>query len=98
VTSRFRAETGFANRPLALRRSLIEILSRRDRLTAHDLAGIAYGGRRLIVRPGHRRQVTSSQLAATRRALRALATKGRIDVLHRRRRWKVFALRYEVDR
>jgi hypothetical protein len=98
VTSRFRAETGFANRPLALRRCLIEILSRRDRLTAHDLAGIAYGGRRLIVRPGHRRHVTSSQLVATRRALRALAAKGRIEILRRRRRWKVFMLPSEVDR
>ena len=68
LTSRFRAETGFANRPLALRRCLIEILSRRNRLTARDLAGIAYGRRSLIVRPGHRRHVTSSQLVATRRA------------------------------
>ena len=96
MASRFRVARGFASRPLALRRCLIEILARRDRLTAHDLAGIAYGGRRLIVRPGHCRQVTSAQLVATRRALRALAAKGRIEVLHRRRRRKVFMLRQEV--
>ena len=98
MTSRFRAARGFAYRPFALRRCIIEILRRRDRLTAHDMAGIAYGGRRLIVRPGHRRHVTSSQLVATRRALRALAAKGRIEVLYRRRRWKTFTLRQGVDR
>jgi hypothetical protein len=96
VAARFRAARGFASRPLALRRCLIEILSRRDRLTAHDLAGIAYGGRRLIVRPGHRREVTPSQLVAVRRALRRLVARGRVRVLLRRRRWKVFMLRREV--
>jgi hypothetical protein len=98
VISRYRAETGFANRPFALRRCLIEILSRRDRLTARDLAGIAYGSRRLIVRPGHRRHVTSSQMVAVRRALRRLAAKGRVQVFYRRRRCKIFTLRQEVDR
>ena len=88
--------TGFANRPLALRRCLLDILKRRDRLTAHDLAGIAYG-RRIIVWPGHRRNITSSQLVATRRALRTLVAKGRVEVLYRRRRWMIFALRQEVD-
>jgi hypothetical protein len=95
VISRSRRETGFANRPFALRRRLLAILSRRNKLTAHDLAGIAYGGRRLIVRPGHRRHVTSSQLVAVRRALRRLAAKGRVQVLYRRRRWKIFTLRQE---
>ena len=97
MTSRLRFETGFANRPLALRRRIVEILSRRDRLSARDIAGCAYGGRRLIVRPGHRKNVTVAQLVATRRALRALAAKGRIAVLHRRRRWKMFMLRREGD-
>jgi hypothetical protein len=92
VTSHFRAATGFAYRPFALRRCIIEILRRRDRLTAHDMAGIAYGGRRLIVRPGHRRHVTSAQLVATRRALRALAAKGRIETRGRYRRRKSFGL------
>jgi hypothetical protein len=90
VTSRSRRATGFANRPLALRRCLLEILARRDRLTANDMAGIAYG-RRIIIRPGHR-HVTSSQLVATRRALRALAVKGRVEMRGRYRRQKLFGL------
>src|SRR5260370_41073412 len=65
-SSRVRGRTGFANRSFALRRCLVEILKRRDRLTAAELAGIAYG-RRLIVRPGHHRR-TVAQLVATRRA------------------------------
>lgn len=85
---------GFANRPRALRRCLLEILHShsRDGLSAHDLAGIAYG-RRIIVRPGHRRNVTTAQLVATRRALRALIAKGRVEVLWRYRRWQVYSLR-----
>jgi hypothetical protein len=94
VTSAYRAARGFASRPLALRRRIVEILGRRDQLTARDIASCAYGCR-IIIRPGHR-HVTSSQLVATRRALRALAAKGRIAVLYRRRRWKVFTLRREV--
>jgi hypothetical protein len=95
MKSCFRPARGFATRPLALRRCILEVLRRRDLLTAHDLAGIAYGGRRIIARPGHVRYVTSSQLVATRRALRALAAKGRIEVFKRRRRWKIFKLRQE---
>jgi hypothetical protein len=97
VKSRFRAATGFASRPLALRRCLIQILVRRDRLTAHDLAGIAYG-RRLIVRPGHRRCATTAQLVATRRALRALVAKGKVRVLYRYRHRKVFVRGVCCDR
>jgi hypothetical protein len=91
VVARFRGRTGFAGEPFALRRCLLEILGCRDWLTAHDLAGIAYG-RRIIVRPGHRRHVTSAQLVATRRALRALVAKGKVRVLCRYRRRKVFVL------
>jgi hypothetical protein len=50
MKSRVWGRTGFANRSFALRRCLVEILKRRDRLTAAELAGIAYG-RRHIVRP-----------------------------------------------
>ncbi|MCK1753805.1 hypothetical protein IVA78_00840 [Bradyrhizobium sp. 137] len=64
-------------------------------LSAHDIAGVAYG-RRLIVRPAHRRYVTEAQLVSVRRALRALVAKGKIRVLYRRRRWKVFTLQ-EVE-
>jgi hypothetical protein len=97
VKSRFRGRTGFANRPFALRRCLFEILRRRDRLTAHDLAAIAYS-RRVIVRPGHRRHVTTAQLVATRRALRVLVAKGRVRLLYRYRRRKVFVLGCRSDR
>jgi hypothetical protein len=82
VTARFRPRTGFAGRPRGLRRCILEALGRRDLLTAHDLAGIVYA-RRFVVRPAHRRHVTSSQLVATRRALRRLVSKGKIQVLHR---------------
>jgi hypothetical protein len=91
VVVAFKRQSSFANRPLALRRCLLDILKRRDRLTAHDLAGIAYG-RRIIVRPGHRRHVTAAQLVATRRALRALVAKGRVEVLYRYRHRKLFVL------
>jgi hypothetical protein len=96
VVAPFRSRRGFANRPLALRRSILEVLARRDRLTAHDIAGCAYA-RRLIVRPGHVRHVTPSQLVATRRALRALVTKGKVRALRRYRRRKVFSLRQDAE-
>ena len=84
------------NRPLALRRCIIEILSRRDRLTAADLAGAAYS-HRIMVRPGWRRP-TTSELVSVRRALRRLVARGRVRVLHRYRCWKVFGLQQEGDR
>ena len=92
----FRRRSGFANRPRALRRCVIEILSRRGRLTARDIAVAAYG-RRLVVWPGHCRYATTAQLVATRRALRALVAKGKVKVLHRYRRWKVFVLWREFE-
>jgi len=60
------AEQVFANRSFALRRCRVEILKRRDPLTAAELAGIAYG-RRLIVRHGHHRRAVA-ELVVTRRA------------------------------
>jgi hypothetical protein len=97
VVAPYRARTGFANRPLALRRCLVEILRRRDRLTAADMAAIAYA-RRIVVRPGHRRHVVpNAQLVAVRRALRKLVDKGRVEVLYRYRRRKIFVLRQEVE-
>jgi hypothetical protein len=91
VVAPFRRRTGFAGRPLALRRCIVEILKRRDRLTAFDLACAAYG-RRLVVRPGWQRYVPPSQLVSVRRALRRLVAKGRVKVLHRFRHRKVYAL------
>jgi hypothetical protein len=87
----YRPRTGFAGRPLALRRCIVEILKRRDRLTAFDLACAAYG-RRLVVRPGWQRYVPPSQLVSVRRALRRLVAKGKVRVIHRFRHRKVFVL------
>jgi hypothetical protein len=95
VVAPYKARRGFANQPLALRRAIVQILERRDMLTAADIAGCAYA-RRIMVRPGWRR-CTVSELVATRRALRALVAKGRVEVLYRRRHWKIFTLR-EFDR
>jgi hypothetical protein len=82
---------GFANRPLALRRCILEVLSRRDMLTAHDLAAAAYGWR-VVVRTRYARDVTTAQLTSVRRALRALVAKGRVGVLCCYRRWRLFTL------
>jgi hypothetical protein len=97
MKSLFDRKSGFANRPRALRRCVIEILSRRGRLTARDIAVAAYG-RRLLVWPGHCRHATTAQLVATRRALRVLVAKDRVRVLYRYRRWKVFELMDGKDR
>lgn len=82
---------GFAGRPLALRRCILELLGRRDMLSAHDLAAAAYG-RRVVVRPGWVRNVTPAELVAVRDALRVLIGKGRVAVRGRYRRWRLFAL------
>lgn len=84
--------TRFANRPRALRRCILELLGRRDRLTSHDLAAAAYG-QRMLIRPGWVQNITPSQLVAVRRAVRSLVAKGRVEELNRYRRWKVFSLR-----
>ncbi len=82
---------GFARQPLALRRSIIEVLGRRDRLTALDLAAACYGVKRIVVCPA-RDSVSKAQLNSTRRALRALVAKGRVVALCRCRRWQIFIL------
>jgi len=58
-------------------------------LTAAELAGIAYG-RRLIIRPGH----LGAQLHSWSRrgALRRLVAKGKVKMIGRYRRRKVFEL------
>ena len=85
----FRRRRGFANRPLALRRAVLEALQRRPWQTSAELAGCVYSHGRILVRPGWRR-CTVSELTSTRRALRRLVAKGKVEVLHHRRRWRVF--------
>lgn len=79
------AETGFAGRPLALRRRVLEVLDRRDRLTAEQIAGVSY---RKQVRFDHDTRPSAAQLVAVRRALRRLAARGAVRAAgwHRRRK------------
>lgn len=87
----YRRRTGFANRPLALRRAVLAVLGQRDRLTAWELASCLYCHGRPMVRPGWRLP-TGAQVVSTRRALRRLIAKGRVEVAHHKRRWRVFQL------
>jgi hypothetical protein len=75
-----------------LRRTLLTILERRSRLSSAELAKIAYGGARIVVRPGHGVNVTVSQVTSVRRALRRLVARGRVASEGRCRRWKLFSL------
>jgi hypothetical protein len=91
MTPPFRRRTGFANRPLALRRAILEVLERRPWQTSAEIAGCAYAFGRPMCRPGHRR-CSIAELNSTRRALRRLVARGKVEVRHRRRRWKIFQL------
>ena len=75
------------HRPIALRRCLVEILKRRDRLTTAELAGIAYGSS--LSAP----DIIGAQLHSWSRrgALRRLVAKGKVMIGPYRRR-KVFEL------
>lgn len=86
-----KGKRGFAHRPLALRRCILELLGRRAMLSVHDLAAAAYS-RRGSIRPGWVRNVTTAQLVKVRDALRVLIAKGRIAIVGRYRRWRLFSL------
>jgi hypothetical protein len=90
MKSRVRGRTGFANRSFALRRCLVEILKRRDRMTAAELAGIADGRRLICPAP----DIIGAQLHSWSRrgALRRLVAKGKVKMIGRYRRRKVFEL------
>jgi hypothetical protein len=96
MPSMIRPETGFSGKPKALRRAILEVLRRQGRLTAAEIAGAVYASR-ITVRPGYvGRHATTSQLVSVRRALRRMVAKGRVEVLYRRRHWKIFVLRQEA--
>ena len=76
---------GFLYRPGALRRTVLQILRRRARLTAQDLAGIAFTAGRPIIRPGYR-SPTESEVSSTRRAIRGLVAAGKVKKCGRVRR------------
>jgi hypothetical protein len=87
----FRRKSGFAHKPLALRRAVLEVLERRPWQTSAEIAGCVYSHGRILARPGWRR-CTVSELSATRRALRRLIAKGKVEVRHHRHRWRIFQL------
>lgn len=91
MVARRRPTRGFAGRPLALRRAVLEVLERRPGQTSGEIAGCVYSYGRPMARPGWRR-CTISELSSTRRALRRLVARGRVMVLHRQRRWKIYQL------
>jgi hypothetical protein len=85
VKIRRRPLKGFRFRPHALRRTVLEVLRQRDRLSAAELAGIAFTAGRPIIRPGYR-SPTESEVSSTRRALRGLVAAGKVKKCGRVRR------------
>lgn len=86
------AHLGSASQPnRRLRSRIVAMLRVHDGLTAWEIAASAYG-RRLIVRRGCHRTAPTARLWATRRALRRLVEKGRVVVVGRYRRRKLFAI------
>jgi hypothetical protein len=87
----FRRRRGFAHRPLALRRAILEVLERSPWQTSAEIAGCVFAFGRPMARPGWRR-CSVSELSSTRRALRRLIAKGKVEVPHHRHRWRIFQL------
>lgn len=85
MVARYRPTRGFKNRPKALRRAILHILDRRDRLTSSEIAGCAFSFGRIMIRPGHRIP-TQSEESSTRRALRRLVASGKVVKAGRYRR------------
>lgn len=82
-------KTGFAHRPLALRRELLAVLGRIDALTLRELASFTYSGR---VYRSHLPSCSASQLSATRKAIRRLIERGHVVVAGHHRGRRLFAL------
>lgn len=79
----------FSGRPRALRRELIALLDRVDHASVQELAGFAYSGRVCRLRPP---SCSKSQVDYTRIALSALVAKGRVVIVGRHRRRRLYAL------
>jgi hypothetical protein len=75
----------FPYRPKGLRRAVLVVLERRDRLNASELAGCVYAHGRPMARPGHRTP-TAAQVVSVRRALRHLVASGQVVKSGRYRR------------
>ncbi|MFZ5712964.1 MAG: hypothetical protein ACOY3N_09005 [Bradyrhizobium sp.] len=78
----------FAGRPLALRRELLALLGRVEKLTVRELAAAAYSGRLRLSRP---LPCSRAQINTTRKALRRLIAKRRVVVVGHHRRCQLFA-------
>lgn len=77
----------FPYRPKGLRRAILVVLERRDRLNAPEIAGCAYAYGRPLVRPGWRIP-TEAEIVSVRRALRHLLATGKVVKSGRYRRGK----------
>jgi hypothetical protein len=75
----------FPFRPKGLRRAVLLVLERSDRLNASEIAGCAYSFRGPLVRPGWRIP-SESEVRSVRRALRHLLATGKIEMTGRYRR------------
>ena len=83
--------SGFAHRPLALRRRILAVLDTRRSLSARQIAFFAFRPQRRIaarVLPN----CSDSELVSTRRALRHLVAKGSVAVDGWHRGRKLYAL------
>lgn len=93
--------TVFAGRPLALRRRVLAVLERADRLTAAEIAGFAYQPAGWPICRDRPPPCSNSQVTTVRGVLRGLIKRGKVVVLHRdRQRRRVFGLeitRRELD-
>lgn len=85
VTFPHYSRKGFRYCPRALRRTVLQILSERDRLTAQELAGIAFTTGRPVIRPGYRLP-SEGEVSSTRRAIRRLIAAGKVEKCGRVRR------------
>lgn len=93
--------SAFAGRPLALRRRVLAVLERADRLTAAEIAGFAYQPVGWPICRDRPPPCSNSQVTTVRGVLRGLTKRGKVVVLHRdRHRRRVFGLeitRRELD-
>ncbi|RXG92280.1 hypothetical protein [Bradyrhizobium vignae] len=80
-----RRQSGFAHRPLGLRRRLLELLKQLEAASAVELAGHAYSGRVHRMRPA---RCSPVQVATVRKALRKMLRNGNATIVghHRGRR------------
>ena len=87
-------KTGFAHRPLALRRELLAVLGRVDTASAIELACYAYSGR---INRSHPPACSTVQIATVRKALRRMIENGNVIAVGHHRRRRVFSLARQTE-